>query len=72
MEKPVFDTNFRMKHDPLWRKFRDSPDDSATTTYGIAYDSPDGQHILCGKMYLWQADWLLSILDKCDSIPMPR
>jgi len=44
-----------------WRTFEES-DHGATRTFGIAYDTGVGQHILCNRMYEWQADWLVKVL----------
>lgn len=38
---------------------------NATDTYGISYRIPGEQHILCNRMFKFQAEWLLEHLRQC-------
>jgi hypothetical protein len=47
----------------IFEKFNHTPDGHATQLFGIAYETPFAQHVLCTNMYEYQADWLLRVLD---------
>lgn len=55
---------------PDWSKFCQNPTERhVSKIFGISYQSPIGQHVLCTGLYEYQADWLIAILQKVKDTP---
>jgi hypothetical protein len=46
--------------------------DWATPQFMVCYEIPGEQHILCGGMYEWAAQWLVDLLNSTGEYPTPK